>query len=106
MTAGGPDGRVDLGILLRDLARRGILSLLVEGGGTVHGAFVDAGLVDKVLIFVAPKIFGGPAPGPVAGTGVVHPVQAWRITRPEIRRVGEDFLIEGYLEGTSCSRAS
>ena len=98
LVAGGPDGRVDLTSLLRDLGRRGILSLLVEGGGTVHGAFFDAGLVDKVLVFLAPKIFGGPAPGPVGGTGVAELVQAWRLARAEVHRLGEDLMIEGYPE--------
>lgn len=98
LVAGGPDGRVDLTSLLRDLGRRGILSLLVEGGGTVHGAFFDAGLVDKVLVFLAPTIFGGPAPGPVGGTGVAELAQAWRLARAEVHRLGEDLMIEGYPE--------
>ncbi len=98
LVAGGPDGRVDLTALLRDLGRRGILSLLVEGGGMVHGAFFDAGLVDKVMVFLAPKIFGGPAPGPVGGTGVAQLAQAWRLARAEVHRLGEDLMIEGYPE--------
>jgi diaminohydroxyphosphoribosylaminopyrimidine deaminase/5-amino-6-(5-phosphoribosylamino)uracil reductase len=98
LVAGGPDGRVDLTGLLRDLGRRGILSLLVEGGGTVHGAFYDAGLVDKVMVFLAPKILGGPAPGPVGGTGVAQLAQAWHLARAEVHQLGEDLMIEGYPE--------
>ncbi len=116
----GPDGRVDLDALLRELGRRGTLSLLVEGGGTVHGAFMDARLVDKVLVFVGPQIVGGPAPGPVGGTGVDALAAAWRVTRTTVRQVGHDVVIEGYLarsapdgaeaararEGAVCSPAS
>jgi diaminohydroxyphosphoribosylaminopyrimidine deaminase/5-amino-6-(5-phosphoribosylamino)uracil reductase len=117
--ADGADGRVDLGALLRHLGERGVLSLLVEGGGTVHGAFMDAGLVDKVLIFIAPYIVGGPAPGPVAGTGVEMLTRAWRLESITVRQVEQDVMIEGYvsrpmaggtssetLGGTVCSPAS
>ena len=55
----GEDRRVDLRALMEHLGSRGIVNLLVEGGGSVHGAFLDAGLVDKVYAFVAPKIVGG-----------------------------------------------
>ncbi|HEX4834881.1 MAG TPA: bifunctional diaminohydroxyphosphoribosylaminopyrimidine deaminase/5-amino-6-(5-phosphoribosylamino)uracil reductase RibD [bacterium] len=97
LVADGPDARVDLGAVLRELGRRGVMSLLVEGGGTVHGAFVDAGLVDKVMIFVGPLIVGGPAPAPVGGVGVEAVAQAWQIQRATIRQVEQDVVIEGYL---------
>ncbi len=93
----GPDGRVDPGGLLRDLGRRGVLSLLVEGGSAVHGAFMDAGLVDKVLVFVGPQIVGGPAPGPVGGTGVEAIARARRLVRAAVRQVDQDVVIEGYV---------
>jgi diaminohydroxyphosphoribosylaminopyrimidine deaminase / 5-amino-6-(5-phosphoribosylamino)uracil reductase len=120
LVAGGPQGRVDLRALLGELGRRGVLSLLVEGGGTVHGAFFDAGLVDKVLIFVAPKIIGGAGPAPVGGTGADAPARAWQLGRTSIHQAGEDVVIEGYPvrpagrvpstergeTGASCSQAS
>jgi diaminohydroxyphosphoribosylaminopyrimidine deaminase/5-amino-6-(5-phosphoribosylamino)uracil reductase len=95
LVADGPQGRVDLTVLLQELGRRGVLNLLVEGGGGVHGAFFDGGLVDKVLIFVAPKILGGPGPSPVGGTGVEALARAWRLGRTSVRQVGEDVVIEG-----------
>ncbi len=98
LVADGLDGRVDLEALLKEVGRRGVLSLLVEGGGTVHGAFLDAGLVDKVLIFIAPQIVGGPAPGPVGGVGVEALARAWHLSRAAFRQIGEDLVIEGYLE--------
>jgi diaminohydroxyphosphoribosylaminopyrimidine deaminase/5-amino-6-(5-phosphoribosylamino)uracil reductase len=97
IVADGPDGRVDLKGLFEGLGRRGTLSLLVEGGGAVHGACVAAGLVDKVLAFVAPLILGGPAPGPVDSGGVERIAQAWHLTRVSIRHVDQDLMIEGYL---------
>jgi diaminohydroxyphosphoribosylaminopyrimidine deaminase/5-amino-6-(5-phosphoribosylamino)uracil reductase len=97
IVADGPDGRVDLSALLADLGRRGITSLLIEGGETVHGAAFDAGLVDKVLVFVAPIILGGPAPGPVGGAGVERIAQAWHLTQVSTRQVDHDLVIEGYL---------
>jgi len=124
LVAAGPEGRVDLGTVLKELGRREILSVLVEGGGTVHGAFMDAGLVDKLLIFVAPLIVGGPAPGPVGGAGVEALARAWRLTRMVVQPAGEDIVIEGYVrrdapdreasaepnerreEGTPCSQVS
>jgi diaminohydroxyphosphoribosylaminopyrimidine deaminase/5-amino-6-(5-phosphoribosylamino)uracil reductase len=96
IVADGQDGRVDLHAILAELGRRGIMSLLVEGGAGVHGACFDAGLVDKVVVFVAPVILGGPAPAPVGGAGVERLVQAWRLTSVEIRQVEQDLVIEGY----------
>ena len=53
---------------LATLARSGIQSLLVEGGATIHGAFIAAGLVDRVALFVAPRLLGGGVPiAPAAG---------------------------------------
>jgi len=95
--ADGPGGRVDLKVVLETLGRRGVMSLLVEGGGIVHGAFVDAGLVDKVLAFVAPVLVGGPGPRPVGGAGVETLARAWRLARPVVRQMEQDVVIEGYL---------
>lgn len=65
-----PRGRVDLGALLDEMGRRGILTLMVEGGGELHGALFAERLVDRVWAFVAPRIIGGrEARGPVAGEG-------------------------------------
>ena len=96
-TAGGVDGRVDLRALLRHLARRDVLSVLVEGGSAVLGAFADAGLIDKVVAFVGPLIVGGPAPSPVGGRGVEALAQAWRVGRLTVRQLGDDAVVEGYV---------
>jgi diaminohydroxyphosphoribosylaminopyrimidine deaminase / 5-amino-6-(5-phosphoribosylamino)uracil reductase len=61
-------GRMSVARLLSELARRDLQSVLVEGGAGVHGAFVDARLVDRVAVFIAPKLVGAGVPM-AAGTG-------------------------------------
>lgn len=76
--------------VLRFLARRGVTRLLVEGGGQVAGAAVDARLVQEVVFYYAPKFLGGPVPA-VRGQGIATPAQALRLGRPQILRLGPDF---------------
>jgi diaminohydroxyphosphoribosylaminopyrimidine deaminase/5-amino-6-(5-phosphoribosylamino)uracil reductase len=93
----GADERVDLTTLLRELAAHGVLSVLVEGGATVHGAFMEAGLIDKVFAYVAPVLVGG-GPGPSAGAGVAAMADARRLRPVEIHQFGGDVVIEAYME--------
>ena len=76
---------------LAALASEGVQSLLLEGGPTLATAFVDADLVDKLLVFVAPKL-SGDGPGLLADT-----VSPRRLTRFEARPVGEDVLLSAYV---------
>lgn len=76
---------------LRALAAEGVQSLLLEGGPTLAGAFFRAGLVDKLLLFVAPRV-AGEGPRFVEGLS-----EAATVTRLEARRVGEDVLLRGYV---------
>lgn len=93
----GAGPRVDLGVLLRELAAREICSVLVEGGAAVHASFVEAGLVDKIHWFVAPKIIGGvDAPGAVAGRGIAQMSEALCLERVRRLHLGDDVCIEGY----------
>ena len=97
ITAG--DGEhVDLEILMRALAERELTSVLVEGGGTIHFAMLKAGLVDKVLAFVAPKILGGAnALTAVAGAGFEKLSDAVSLKDLTTERFGDDILISGYV---------
>jgi diaminohydroxyphosphoribosylaminopyrimidine deaminase/5-amino-6-(5-phosphoribosylamino)uracil reductase len=91
----GRPGEVDLGGLLDQLGRRGILTLLVEGGGQVHGQFLAAGLADEVVLFIAPKLIGA---GGVPLIGVDGPrtmAEAWRLGDVSTRRLGDDILVVG-----------
>jgi len=93
-----PEGGVDLAVLIQELARRNITSLLVEGGSTLLGALFDGGLVDKVIAFIAPVIIGGAAaPTAVAGEGVARISEALRLARVSIETLGTDVMVSGYL---------
>jgi diaminohydroxyphosphoribosylaminopyrimidine deaminase/5-amino-6-(5-phosphoribosylamino)uracil reductase len=93
----GPDGRVDLGALLTALGRRGVMSVLVEGGATLLGALFDAALVDKVHAVIAPVVIGGDAPAAVGGRGAWSMAEAHRLQDVTIERMGSDTVITGYL---------
>ncbi|MFB3092891.1 MAG: bifunctional diaminohydroxyphosphoribosylaminopyrimidine deaminase/5-amino-6-(5-phosphoribosylamino)uracil reductase RibD [Dehalococcoidia bacterium] len=89
--------RVDLAALLRELAGRDVLSLLVEGGGVILGSFFDAGLVDKVHAAIAPIVVGAEdAPAAVAGRGAYRMADALRLRDITVDRLGEDLLVTGY----------
>jgi diaminohydroxyphosphoribosylaminopyrimidine deaminase/5-amino-6-(5-phosphoribosylamino)uracil reductase len=91
------DGRVDVSALLARLFALEVQAVLVEGGGEVHAAFLDAGLVDRVALFVAPLLVGGrTAPGVVGGEGR-ELKNALRLERPVVTAFGDDLLIEGDL---------
>lgn len=91
------DGRVDLLALLRELAERDVLSLLVEGGGVMLGGFFDRGLVDKVHAVIAPLIIGAEdAPAAVAGQGAYRMADALRLRDITVERLGDDLLVTGY----------
>ena len=93
----GDDWRVDVGLVLAELGRRGVVNLLVEGGGTVLGSLFDTGFVDEVRAFVAPVIIGGgEAASPVEGWGAETMARAWRLGRTVMEPVGGDWLISGY----------
>ncbi len=92
----GADGRVDLACLLAELGARDVTSVLVEGGATLHGALFDAGLVDKVVAFIAPVVIGGAeAPGPVGGLGREFIANALRLTGVEHVELDGDLMIVG-----------
>ena len=98
----GEDRRVDLRALLEHLGSRGVVNLLVEGGGSVHGAFFDAGLVDKVYAFVAPQIVGGETSlSPIEGYGVGVMADSWQLSRTRSEQIGQDWLIIGYPQKKS-----
>lgn len=90
-------GDLDLQSLMATLAKRGIISLLIEGGATLASHALNAGIVDKVMYFVAPKIIGGRESYPaVGGTSYRTIEDALRVENIRVRRIGEDILIEGY----------
>ncbi len=92
-------GRVDLNTLLTVLGERGLQSLLVEGGATVHGAFLDSGLVDEVFFFYAPIIIGGVQARPaVAGTGAETLDAASRLELCRHEELNGNWLVTGVMD--------
>ena len=93
------NGHLDLQALLEKLAAMEITSVLVEGGSEVHGAFIDAGLAERVYAFIAPKIIGGKeAIGPIGGIGSTDMGKALQLHGVEYKQLGADFLITGRTE--------
>ena len=88
-------GRVDLPFLMKELGRREIDSILLEGGGTLNWSMLSAGLVCKVQAYIAPKLFGGySAKTPVEGQGFPSPAEAVLLEHPVVTQLGPDILIE------------
>ena len=94
----GPDHRVPLEALLRRLAAAGMLSILVEGGPTVHTALLREGLADRVAVGIAPLLLGGvKAPTWTRDLGLGRLDEAMELTDLVTRKVGRDLWIEGSL---------
>ena len=89
------NGQVDLRKLMGLLGQEGIDSILLEGGGVLNDNALQAGIVQEVHAFLAPKIFGGnEARTPVAGVGVELPSEAISLEFQKAKQIGEDLLIE------------
>ena len=90
--------RVPLKPLLSALARRGIISLMVEGGGEVLGSFFDARLVDRVYWFIAPVILGSSqSRAAVAGRGAARLADASWLRGGSTSPAGNSWLVKGNL---------
>jgi diaminohydroxyphosphoribosylaminopyrimidine deaminase/5-amino-6-(5-phosphoribosylamino)uracil reductase len=90
---------LDLQWLMKELSRRQITSILVEGGSSLSSYCLEAGIVDKVMFFIAPKIIGGRDSFPaVGGKSFRKLADAHRLRDVKTKRVGEDILIEGYIQ--------
>jgi diaminohydroxyphosphoribosylaminopyrimidine deaminase/5-amino-6-(5-phosphoribosylamino)uracil reductase len=97
-------GRVSIPVLLGKLAHERITSLLVEGGSATLWEFFRARRVDRVAVFLAPRILGGSrAPGGVGGDGFTLPATP-RVDDIEIERLGEDILVTGRVRRGAAER--
>ena len=97
------EGRVDLKVLLGMLGERGISSLLVEGGTTVTTALLQQGLVDKLVVFIAPKILGKGIEA-IGDLGIKDIDQALKLSRVRSYRRGEDMVVEARLDNTETRK--
>jgi diaminohydroxyphosphoribosylaminopyrimidine deaminase/5-amino-6-(5-phosphoribosylamino)uracil reductase len=93
------DGRVDLIKLMELLGKEQIDSILLEGGGELNYSALKAGIVDKVMTFIAPKVLGGKdAPTPVEGEGAMDMSQQIELENIKIQMFGDDVMIEGEVK--------
>ena len=88
---------------MKHLGESDVLTMLVEGGGVLHGSFFDEGLVDKVHAVVAPMIIGGAAPSAVGGRGAERMANALRLSEVTFEQLGQDLLITGYTSARAIS---
>ncbi len=96
LTFPGRGGRVPLPALLSALAKRRITSLLLEGGSELNASALRAGLVDRVMLYVAPRLLGGRnAIGLIGGLSPARLGDAVALERLSIRKIGDDMLIQG-----------
>ncbi|MGH9711158.1 MAG: RibD family protein, partial [Candidatus Acidiferrales bacterium] len=89
-------GHVDLREALREMGRREILSVILEAGSELNGAMLTANLVDKMVLFYAPKIMGS------GGVPMARVTSQWfqrapALTQLSFRRYGPDFVVQGYF---------
>lgn len=90
-------GELDLREVLLELHNRTILSVMVEGGSRLSASFIRAKLVDKIYMFIAPKIFGGDGLSAFAPLGISIPDQSVNLQFDSPRFFGNDLLLEGYV---------
>jgi diaminohydroxyphosphoribosylaminopyrimidine deaminase/5-amino-6-(5-phosphoribosylamino)uracil reductase len=90
--------RVSLANLMDALGKMGCVSLMIEGGAEINASALQEGVVDKLMLFLAPILIGGKStPAAVGGEGIDTLRQAKRLRNVRIDRFGDDILIEGYL---------
>lgn len=82
--------------IVRDLGRRGVLGAVVEGGGRTHGAFLDAGLADKLYWYLAPAVLGDPESIPSVASGARALEEARRFRIADVIRLEDDLLLALY----------
>lgn len=96
--AKGKHGHVDLKWLMKELAKLEISSVLIEGGGRLIGRAIKDGLVDRMMIYIAPKIFGDQnGVSSIAGLNVVDVNKAVSLKDVTVKFLKPDILIEGYV---------
>jgi diaminohydroxyphosphoribosylaminopyrimidine deaminase/5-amino-6-(5-phosphoribosylamino)uracil reductase len=89
---------IDLRALLRALGRRGVSQLLVEGGASLAGSFLDQALVQEVAALIAPRLLGGArATGALGGRGLAALARTPWLEAPAVRKLGEDLLVHGRI---------
>lgn len=90
--------KVDIEYLIMELGKRGIDSILLEGGSTLNFSAIQAGIVDKVISFISPKMFGGEtANTPIGGAGFENITDAITLNIDSVQRFEDDLMITSYI---------
>ncbi len=98
LTAKSRDGLVDLPDLMRRLGEMEITSVLIEGGAELNASALNSGVVNKVIVIMAPKLLGGrDAISAIGGRSPKRLDDAVRLRETVVKRLGEDVIVEGYL---------
>lgn len=98
LTVKNADGKVDFKDLMKQLGRLNITSVMIEGGSSINASALSSGIVDKVMLFTAPKIIGGIDSIPsVGGQSPAQLKDAFGLKNITLRKIGEDILMEGYF---------
>jgi diaminohydroxyphosphoribosylaminopyrimidine deaminase/5-amino-6-(5-phosphoribosylamino)uracil reductase len=93
----GSADKVDLRFAMHKLGELEIGSILLEGGGTLNGAMLEAGLIDKIILYYAAKIIGGAgAPGTFTFAGMEKMADAIELDQVNVEMAGEDICVSGY----------
>jgi diaminohydroxyphosphoribosylaminopyrimidine deaminase/5-amino-6-(5-phosphoribosylamino)uracil reductase len=90
-----------LTVVLKDLGKRGITSVLIEGGGEVLGEALDNRLFDKVQIYLGPILTGGPVIA-FPGRGAAKTADAVRLRDIRYQRIGQSVCVAGYPQMSRC----
>ncbi len=91
-------GHLPIDLVVQSLAQHELTSLVVEGGSSMLGAFLDAGYADRLYAFIAPKIIGGSkALTPIGGVGFDLVADGYKLHDVEMKQLGEDFMITGLV---------
>lgn len=96
---------MDLKELMIALGKKGMDSILLEGGQTLNWSALNSGIVNKMQVYLAPKLFGGiNAKSPIGGTGIEAPDEAYQLLPPSVTKLGGDILLES--EVIECLQGS
>lgn len=94
------DNKVDLKDMMIELGKLNIDSILLEGGSSLNFSALEENIVDKVQVYIAPKIIGGKdAKTPVEGTGIDKLEDSFKLKDIEVKLINKDVFIEGYIKG-------
>lgn len=89
--------KVDAADVMKILGEKLVSSVLIEGGGTINGSLLENKLIDKVVLYIAPKLVGGQhAPTFLEGTGIEKMSDAVELSNVAVTKIGKDFKFTGY----------